>query len=142
MTPHRPRTKMVHPKRPDNYTGVWINRHGTNARTEQHYVNGIANGPYRSILENGVVHREGYKHDGLWHGTLIVRNSRGEVLDSGEFVDGTGVYRIFNSAGQMTDEVRLLHGKPHGVVRCWRLAKLVMTRYYDHGVCNAVVGEA
>ncbi|HSZ56745.1 MAG TPA: hypothetical protein VK797_13840 [Tepidisphaeraceae bacterium] len=86
---------MDHPKRPDNFTGVWINRHGTNARTEQEYVNGIANGSYRSILENGIVHREGYKKDGVWHGTPIVRNSDGEVLDTGDFVDGTGVYRIF-----------------------------------------------
>lgn len=129
------------PTRPDNFTRIWINQHGTNARTEQHYVNGIANGPYRLILENGVVHREGHKKDGLWHGPLIVRNLRGVVLDTSEFTDGTGVYRIFNSDDQMTDEVPLLHGKPHGTVRCWRLGKLVTTRYYEHGVCNAAEAE-
>ena len=42
----------------------------------------------------------------------------------------------------MTDEVPLVRGKPHGVVRCWRLGKLVTTRYYENGVCNAAVGEA
>jgi antitoxin component YwqK of YwqJK toxin-antitoxin module len=125
-----------HPKRPDNFTGLWIERHGVNARTEQQYVGGIANGAYRSILENDVVHREGFKKDGLWHGTVIVRNSEGEILDKTEFVEGTGVYRIFNSAGQITDEVPLVPGKPHGVVRCWRSGKLVMT-HYDRGVCNA-----
>ena len=133
---------MHHPKRPDNFTGIWINRHGTNARTEQQYVDGIANGPYRSILENGVVLREGCKKGGLWHGTLIVRNSHGEILDTSEFVDGTGVYRIFNSDGKMTDEVPLVHGKPHGVVRCWRRDRYNMARYYEHGVCIAAVGEA
>ena len=133
---------MDHPKRPDNFTGLWIDRWGTNARTEQQYVNGIASGPYRSILDNGVVHREGYKKDGLWHGTIIVRSSRGEVLDTAEFVEGTGVYRIFNSEGKMTDEVPLVHGKPHGVVRCWRRDSYNMTRYYEHGVCNAAVDEA
>jgi len=105
---------MDYPKRPANFTGLWIVRHGTKARTEQHFVNGIANGPYRSILENGIVHREGYKKDGLWHGTVIVRDSRGGILDTSEFVDGTGVYRIFNSAGQLTDEVQLIRGEPHG----------------------------
>jgi hypothetical protein len=85
---------------------------------------------------------EGFKKDGLWHGTLIVRNSRGEVLDVSEFVGGTGVYRIFNSAGKMTDAVPLLHGKLHGIVRCWRRDEFVTTRYYDHGVCIAAVGEA
>ena len=104
---------MDYPKRPDNFTGIWIDRHGANARTEQHYVNGIANGLHRSVLENGVLHREGCKRDGHWHGTLIVRNSRGEVSDVCEFVDGTGVYRIFNAADQMTDEVPMVHGKPH-----------------------------
>ena len=133
---------MNHPRRPDNFTGLWINRHGKNARTEQQYVEGIENGPFRSILENGVVHREGRKKDGVWHGTLVVRNSRGEVLDTTEFVEGTGVYRIFNSAGQMTDEVPLVRGKPHGVVRCWRLGKLVTTRYYEHGKCNAAICES
>jgi len=105
-------------------------------------VNGIASGPYRSILDNGVVHREGYKKDGLWHGTIIVRSSRGEVLDTAEFVEGTGVYRIFSSEGKITDEVPLVHGKPHGVVRCWRRDSYNMTRYYEHGVCNAAVDEA
>ena len=136
------RIKVDHPKRPDNFTGIWTDRWGANARTEQQYVKGIASGPYQSILENGVVHREGYKKDGLWHGTLIVRNSRGEVLDTAEFVDGTGVYRIFNSEGKMTDEVPLVHGRPHGVVRCWRRDRYNMTRHSEHGVCNAAVDEA
>lgn len=130
------------PQRPENFTGLWSSHYGRNDRTEQEYVNGIANGPYRSILENGVTHREGFKKNGLWHGTLIVRNCRGEVLDSTEFHEGTGIYRIFNSAGQMTDEVPLVHGKPHGAARCWRYGKLAMTRYFDHGICSAALIDA
>jgi hypothetical protein len=42
----------------------------------------------------------------------------------------------------MTDEVPLVHGKPHGVVRCWRRDSYNMTRFYEHGVCNAAVDEA
>jgi hypothetical protein len=68
-----------YPTRPDNFTGRWIDRHGENARTEQHFINDVANGPHRSILDNGVVHREGFKKDGLWHGKMIVRNSQGAV---------------------------------------------------------------
>jgi len=134
--------KVSSPKRPDNFTGLWINRHGTNARTEQEYLDGIPNGAYRSILENGIIHREGQKKGGLWHGTLIVRNSRGEILDISPFIEGTGIYHIFNCAGQMTDEVPLVHGKAHGIVRCWRFGKLAVTRFFEHGTCTAAVCEA
>jgi hypothetical protein len=36
----------------------------------------------------------------------------------------------------------MIRGKPHGVVRCWRLGKPVTTRYYTNGTCDAAVWEA
>ncbi len=136
-----PASKVYYPKRPENFSGIWVNRHGVTARTEQEYVNGVASGVFRSIHESGVVLRECKRKDGLWHGTMIVRNSRGAILDESEFADGTGIYRIFNAAGQMTDEVPMVCGKSHGISRCWRLGKLVTTRYYTDGICQAAIIE-
>lgn len=116
-------------ERPADFTGRWISRDGVNARTESDYVNGVPHGLHRSILENDVVCREGFKKNGLWHGTLITRKNDGTVLDTSEFVEGTGTYRIFTSSGKLVDEIPLLNGKRHGLVRCWRGGRLVETRY-------------
>ncbi len=127
---------------PPNYTGLWtINRPG-GSRIEIGYVNGIPNGVYRYWHEFGTCLRDGFKKNGQWHGTLVTRSADGTVLDVSEFDEGTGVYRIFNSNHQLTDEVPLLRGKPHGVVRCWCLGKLVVTMYYDNGQCSAAIWEA
>jgi antitoxin component YwqK of YwqJK toxin-antitoxin module len=111
-------------------------------RREVEYVNGVPNGIWRYWHPDGVCLRDGFRKNGQWHGTLVTRDTDGTVLDVSEFDEGTGVYRIFNSNKQMTDEIHLLHGKPHGVGRCWCFGKLVMTTYFDHGECYAAVCEA
>jgi len=112
------------------------------ARIETEYVNGVPNGIFRYWHEGGACLREGFKINGLWHGKLITRSTDGSVLDVSDFDEGTGVYRIFNSNNQMTDEVPMLRGTIHGVIRCWRLGKLITTSFFDNGVCNAVTCEA
>jgi len=106
-------------------------------RIEADYTDGVENGIYRYWHPRGVCLREGSKKAGLWHGKLITRSADGTVLDISDFNEGTGVYRIFNSNHQMTDEVPLVRGKAHGVVRTWRLGKLVLIRHYDRGKCIA-----
>ena len=127
---------------PPNFTGLWTVHRPWGARIEIEYVNGVPNGIYRSWNRDGACLREGSKKEGLWHGTLVTRSADGTLLDVSEFDEGTGVYRIFNSNHQMTDEVPMLRGKPHGVVRCWRLGKLVTTRFYHNGICSAAICEA
>jgi antitoxin component YwqK of YwqJK toxin-antitoxin module len=104
---------------PDDFTGKWIYRYPSGARREIIYVNGSPNGPFRYVHEHGQVLREGYCKDGLYDGSLITRNVKGEVLDVSEFVSGTGTYRIFYSSGQLAQEIELQCGKRHGHTRKW-----------------------
>jgi hypothetical protein len=121
-----------------DFTGLWTLTRSFGDRIEVEYVNGIRNGVYRHWLKNGVCHREGYTKNGQWHGRLINRASNGAILDETEFVEGTGTYRIFNSNDQLTDEIPLRHGQPHGSARRWILGNLVETRHYVDGQCIAV----
>jgi antitoxin component YwqK of YwqJK toxin-antitoxin module len=127
---------------PPNFTGLWTRRRDYGARTEIEYVNGVPNGVWRYWHEHGACLREGFKKNGQWHGKLITRAADGTVLDVSEFDEGTGVYRIFNSNHQLTDEVPLRRGRPHGVARRWVLGKLVETRHYVDGQCVAASCEA
>jgi hypothetical protein len=92
---------------PPGFTGLWtVNR--PDARIESEYVDGVPNGIFRERLPSGACLREGYKKHGLWHGHLITRDRHGNVLDISEFNEGTGIYRIFDSTGLLTDEVMAL----------------------------------
>jgi len=132
---------MDDPQRPTDYTGLWVVHHGRSARTETEYVDGVANGAHRLWHEKGVCLREASVKGGQWHGTMIIRHCDGTVLDVSEFEDGTGTYRIYSSDGRLTDEIPLLHGKRHGVVRCWRRGKLVVTRFDEGKPCDPVTRE-
>jgi antitoxin component YwqK of YwqJK toxin-antitoxin module len=135
-----PSQKKVSDSQPQpNFTGLWTVRRSCGARIETEYVNGVPNGVYRYWHEHGCCLRDGYKKDRLWHGRLITRSADGTVLDESVFDEGTGVYRIFNSNHNMTDEIPLLSGKPHGLVRCWRSGKLVTT-YYNNGQRISAIG--
>src|SRR6478752_10728598 len=127
-------TDTTHP--PPDFTGLWsVQRCGD--RLELGYVNGIKEGVYRYVKPNGVCIREGSKRAGRWHGRHIIRAEDGTVLSDSEFIDGTGVYRIFNSSKQLTDEVPLHDGKPHGITKRWVRGILVELRHYENGKCVA-----
>jgi hypothetical protein len=128
-------------KPPDGFTGVWTTCDPGGGRCETEYVGGVANGSYRSVLSNGVCIREAGKKNGHWHGPMIIRNAEGAILDSSDFYEGTGTYRIFSSEGRLMDEVPMLHGKKHGLVRCWRGGHYVETRYLDGEALNADMGN-
>lgn len=126
---------------PSDFTGLWTIHRPYGARIEIEYVQGAPNGSYRYWHENGACLREGFKRNGQWHGTLIARAADGTVLDTSDFDEGTGVYRIFNSDHQLTDEIPLRHGRPHGTAKRWMLGKLVETRHYVDGQCIALCQE-
>jgi len=107
-------------------------------RLEVEYVDGIREGVHRYVKANGVCIREGQKKVGKWHGRHIIRATDGTVLSDSEFTEGTGIYRIFNSAKQLTDEIPLRDGKPHGTAKRWVFGNLVELRNYNEGLCIAV----
>jgi len=133
---------VVEQKPPSDFTGLWSVIRGYGARIEIEYVNGVPNGCYRYWHEQGVCIREGFTKNGQWDGKFITRKTDGTVLDVSEFNEGTGIYRIFNSNGQLTDEIPLQHGKPHGAAKRWCFGKLVEIRHYLDGQCVAANCEA
>lgn len=136
-------SRIAAPQRPADFSGVWTVDQGF-GRTEAEYIDGVANGRFRSWNESGVCLREGFKKDGRWDGELITRGSDGTVLDVSEFREGTGVYRIFNARGQLTDEIPMRDGKAHGAAKRWVHGRLVEIRHYEDGACVAVncgIGE-
>ncbi len=102
---------------PSGFTGVWVSEEHGGSRREDSYVDGVLSGPFRSMMASGVVHREGSYRRGQYHGAMVTRGSDGAVLDRSEFVDGTGIYRIFTCDGELAWEVPLSHGVKHGFVR-------------------------
>jgi antitoxin component YwqK of YwqJK toxin-antitoxin module len=102
---------------PAGFTGVWIREDRWGGRREFTYADGVREGHFRYILPNGVVQREGQCHEDEFHGTMITRDSTGQILDRSTFVNGTGVYRIFTSEGSLSWEIPLRRGKRHGLVR-------------------------
>ena len=122
---------------PEHFTGLWVRHRDDGTRIEAEYSEGVLNGIYRYWHPSGICLRDGFKKAGLWHGELITRGADGTILDVSEFNEGTGVYRIFNSNHQMTDEIPLVDGKPHGVVRTWQLGKLGLIRHFTNGKCIA-----
>lgn len=126
---------------PPDFTGIWTSEF-PGGRTEQQYRNGIKDGISRSWNQQGVCLREGFIRHGQWRGTLITRSSDGTILDSAVFDDGTGVYKIFNANDQLIDEIPMRSGKPHGASRTWLRGRLVLTRHYSDGLCEAANFEA
>jgi antitoxin component YwqK of YwqJK toxin-antitoxin module len=119
---------------PNDFTGTWTFRNGIDAsRREVEYVAGKPNGRFRVYLHNGVVQREGFMVDGLYHGEMITRNDRGEVLDVSHFDHGTGIYRIFMTSGQLGWEIHLRGGKLHGPKKRfnWRGELISVEEYRD-----------
>jgi antitoxin component YwqK of YwqJK toxin-antitoxin module len=124
-----------------DFTGLWVQRSEIDgSRCETEYVAGRPNGRFRVYLHNGVVQREGFKVDGLYHGELITRNNRGEVLDVSRFEHGTGVYRIFMTSGQLAWEISIRAGKRHGPTKRfnWR-GELVRVEEYRDGELSATI---
>lgn len=130
------------PSMPPDFTGIWTTGSPGGGRTETEFVNGVQEGIYRAWTRDGVCLREGTKRNGHWHGTLITRAADGIILDMAPFDHGTGVYRIFNTIGQLVDEIPLRAGKHHGMARRWLAGKPVETRHYIDGVCQAINLEA
>jgi antitoxin component YwqK of YwqJK toxin-antitoxin module len=64
-------------------------------------VDGVRNGAFRRLFDNGVVNLECQMRNDQLHGTLVVRDSQDRVLDRSTFIDGTGVYKIFTSNGTL-----------------------------------------
>ncbi len=102
---------------PPGFTGLWTRESPDGVRVEWTYINGERQGSFRQFNRHGVVVRECEMNGGQYHGTMIVRDSKGAELDRSEFVDGTGVYRIFTTNGRLGWEIPLRQGKKHGVVR-------------------------
>ncbi len=123
-------------KPPADFSGVWT-VDGVTGRSETECVGGIPNGRFRIWSREGVCLREGFKRNGKWDGQLITRGSDGVVRDVSEFSEGTGVYRIFNARGQLTDEIPMREGKAHGAAHRWSKGKLVEIRHYVDGKCAA-----
>jgi antitoxin component YwqK of YwqJK toxin-antitoxin module len=120
---------------PSDFTGLWVeNREIDGSRREVEYVAGKPNGRFRVYLRNGVVQREGFMVDGLYHGELVTRDDRGEVLDVSRFEHGTGVYRIFMTSGQLAWEISIRSGRRHGPTKRfnWR-GELVRVEDYRDG---------
>ena len=121
-----------------DFAGLWVMERSGGDRVEAEYVNGVQEGVYRYVKANGVCIREGRKKGGRWHGRHIIRAADGTVLSDSEFIDGNGIYRIFNTAKQLTDEVPLFDGRPHGTAKRWVRGVLVELRHYENGMCVAV----
>lgn len=126
------------PKPPPHFTGLWITKRPSGDRWETEYVDGVRHGASRYVTSSGVLLREGGYRHGRRHGNLITRAVDGTVLDETEFIDGNGTYRIFNSAKQMTDEIPMQHGMPHGIAKRWVRGDLVELRHYTQGICEAI----
>jgi antitoxin component YwqK of YwqJK toxin-antitoxin module len=105
----------------DDFTGTWTSPPRPDGWREIEYGNGRPNGQFRVYLGNGIVHREGWLVDGLYHGEMIVRDSSGRVLDVSHFEHGTGIYRIFMSGGQLGSEIPIRNGKRHGLVKRFKV---------------------
>ena len=131
----RGRTFLSDQLPPEHFTGLWVRVRDDGSCIEAEYIDGVANGIYRYWHPCGVCLREGSKKAGLWHGKLITRSTDGTVLDVSEFHEGTGTYRIFNTNKQMTDEIPMVRGKTHGIVRTWQLGELTWVRHYVDGQC-------
>ena len=63
------------------------------------YINGIKNGPYKSIAENGVVLEDVNYVEGEMHGTAIYREADGKIVSKGPFVHGLkkGVWEFYEN---------------------------------------------
>ncbi len=107
---------------PCDFTGLWVIRNEFDgSRRETEYAAGKPNGRFRVYLRNGVVLREGFMANGLYHGALVTRNGHGDVLDVSHFEHGTGVYRVFMTCGQLGWEISIRAGKRHGLTKRFNL---------------------
>ena len=71
---------------------------------EKTYVNGRVEGRVAEYGGRGKKIREFHIINGLRHGTMTQWNSAGEVIDSSEWDNGTGVHRIYDASGQLAWE--------------------------------------
>jgi hypothetical protein len=112
---------------PAGFTGTWTTqpRAARDGWEEWSCVGGAKTGLWRRFLGDGRVQRECVLVDGMLHGTLITRGSRGQIIDQASFIHGTGIYRIFTSDDRLGWEVALVDGRKHGLVRrlCRGLAR-------------------
>ena len=131
-TPPNTRKRMKTEQPPDDFTGVWVSDNGS-TRREIEFIDGKSNGSVRVWTSDGQLLREGTSCDGLWHGPLTTRNAQGEILDVSHFEHGTGIYRIFNTRGQLGWEINLRAGKRHGLTQRWIAGELVSVERYEHG---------
>jgi len=119
---------------PDDFTGLWISRGCDGSRREWEMVEGVRTGLWRVILANGVVQRECLIQDGLYHGEMVVRNDRGEVLDVSPFDRGSGIYRIFMSSGKLGWEIEVRGGKKHGLAKRFTIGgELSLIEVFEDG---------
>ncbi len=118
----------------DNYSGLWVHKSPADGMTyEREYLDGVEHGVYKHIHQSGAVLREGKKQHGLDHGTVILRNTEGIVLNQYEFVLGTGVHLIYTSAGRIGWEIPYVNGLPHGFKREYSNNRLIFEQEYDNG---------
>jgi len=125
---------MTDDQPPSDFTGLWVVQNEIDgSRRETEYVSGKPNGRFRIYLSNGIVQREVDMVDGLYHGEMVTRNDRGEVLDVSPFDHGSGVYRIFMTSGQLGWEVHMRAGKRHGTTKRfnWRGELISVEDYRD-----------
>jgi antitoxin component YwqK of YwqJK toxin-antitoxin module len=96
-------------------------------------VEGVEHGTYRHKLPSGVSLREGVKHNGLDHGIVRVRDSKGNVQGSYHFENGTGTHFIYTSSGAPGWEIPYVDGKPHGIKRHYINGKVISEQEYCNG---------
>jgi hypothetical protein len=129
---------------PPDFTGTWIG-YGPDGQklSEKSYLNGQING--KVTLYDGAGHkrREFAVVDGKFHGTMTQWNASGKIIDSSAWENGTGIYRIYCSSGQLSSEHQKRLGKAHGVTRYWDgSGKLTCTEYYEDGQLLRREGQA
>lgn len=87
--------------------------------TEVTYVGEHIEGVTRHWHENGTLKEEVPVRKSRTHGTVRQWDAAGNLLDTSEFVDGTGTHRSFHANGTLAGVSFTKNGIPHGYLRCW-----------------------
>lgn len=118
---------------PNDFNGLWVYKCPTEMVYEKEFVRGVEHGVYRHKLPSGIVLREGSKLDGLDHGKVILRDSKGNELDNYQFDHGTGTHYIYTSSGILGWEIPYKDGLKHGIKRHYINGKVESEQEYLNG---------
>lgn len=106
---------------------------------ERTYRNDTLHGVTREYYENRKLKLEGNYENGKWDGRWIYWDDLGNVIGSGEFEDGSGMIRYWNTSGVLIKQVPVVDNEKHGAETHWDDdGNKVLEVFYEHG---SLVGE-